>query len=356
MYDITYMSQPIRNLFGRLLGRFLSNGEGIGAPVVEQALADHRHANRQLAGVLFRMGILESADLDVAFTAHTSSMPVIDALRSAAGVRQLLGNLLIKNGHIKQEQLDKALREQKQSGELLGDVLIRLGYIAESEREEALAAQREMQTTTVCSAFKLGDILIASGQITRKQLIETLELQKHSGKKIGELLVDSGYAQQNQVEQGLRLQYILVSAALGTFMAIYPPVNTEAAGSSAGLYVTASVKKSARTKVVNQQHLVINADNIAQGYLEVTAADRVEVRNNSLSGYMITFEVREGPFRNLSVKGLGTELQINFGSGWVLRPHTRKPEVLELTYRFTLPADIKPGTYPWPVQISATAI
>jgi hypothetical protein len=204
---------------------------------------------------------------------------------------------------------------------------------------------------------RLGDLLIAAGEITREQLNDTLEQQKHSTKKIGELLVDRGYAQQKQVDQCLRLQQILVSAALGTAVALSPPVKAEAGGSSAGFKATASVKSIARIKVLYQQpQMVITSENIAQGYVEVPAASRLEIRNSSRSGYMITFEVQEGPFGQVFIRGLGTELHVSFGSGWLLMPHSRTPELLELTYRFILPADARPGTYPWPIQISASAI
>ncbi|MHB8120786.1 MAG: hypothetical protein ACYDG4_01425 [Desulfuromonadaceae bacterium] len=357
MYDISYLSQPLRNLFERLLRRFLVGSDGMSSQKPEQSLEDHRFANMQLAEVLCRIGVLEHADLDTAFSIHGSSLSLADTLRSAAGLRQLLGSLLLKNGRITYAQLDHALNEQKRTGERLGDLLIRHGFIEEKELDAALATQNNLKKSPAPTAFNLGNILIASGQITRKQLNDTLEQQKFSGKKIGELLVGRGYAQQSQIDQGLRLQHILVSAALGTAMALCPLVKAEAGSSGAGLNVTASVKKISRLKVLHQEaQMVITSENIAQGYLEITAASRVEVRNSSLSGYMLTFAVPEGAFRHVLVSGLGTELQINFGSGWVLMPHSHTPDVLELTYRFILTDDIKPGAYPWPVQISSMAI
>lgn len=357
MYDITHLPTPVSGLLARLLGKILVGNHWMSTRVLEQALADHHNANKLIAEVLSRMGVLDAADLDAAFSAHCSSMPLIDAIRSAAGTRQLLGNILVENGNITHEQLDFALNEQKQSGELLGAVLIRRGYIKEKELDAVLTRQLEPHASPAPAAFSLGDILMASGHITRVQLNDALEQQKHSTRKIGELLVDNGYLKQNQVEHGLRLQHILVSAALGTFMALYPAVEAEAGGSSAGLYATASVKKSARVTVLHQQpHMEITGVDVARGFLEVTAASRAEVRNSSMAGYMITFEVQEGPFRNVFVNGLGTELQISFGNGWMIMPHSRTPDILELSYRFILAPDLKPGTYPWPIQIHAMAI
>jgi hypothetical protein len=245
--------------------------------------------------------------------------------------------------------------------ELLGRVLrrIRLGgeEINSRNLKQVIKNQIEPQTSPAPPAFNLGNILIASGQINREQLDAALEQQKNSTKKIGELLIDGGYLQQSQVDQGLHLQYLLVAAALGTVVAVCPPVSAEAGSSSASLNATATVKSIARVKVLYQQpQMVITEKDIAMGYIEMQAASRLEVRNTSQSGYMILFEIQDGPFRDVLIRGLGTDLHIGQGNGWLVKPHVRGPELLELTYRFVLMADASPGAYPWPVQISAMAI
>jgi hypothetical protein len=189
------------------------------------------------------------------------------------------------------------------------------------------------------------------------QLRDTLEQQKHSPMKIGELLVEKGYLQKNQVDQGVRLQQILASVTLGTLIALSVPVVVHAGVSTAGFSATASVKKVARLTVLHQQEqMVITREDIAKGCMDVHAASRVEIRNSSLTGYMINFELEEGPFQHVLIRGLGAELQIDFGGGWVLKPHSRGSEILELTYRFILSSDTKPGTYNWPIRMSAAAI
>jgi hypothetical protein len=70
----------------------------------------------------------------------------------------------------------------------------------------------------------------------------------------------------------------------------------------------------------------------------------------------ISFEIQEGPFKEVFIKWLGAELQIRYGSGWMIMPHSRTAELLELTYRLILPVDLQPGNYPWPIRISALAI
>jgi hypothetical protein len=260
---------------------------------------------------------------------------------------------------------DEAMNDIASIAKLIRDLLEKLQGrilpgckgISARKHKQAISNPSKQQTIPAPAAINLGNILIASGQINREQLDYALEQQKNSTKKIGELLVENGYLHQKQVDQGLHIQCLLVAAALGSVVAIYPPVTAEAGSLTASFNATASVRRVARVTVLHQQpQIVITAEDIAHGHLEMPAASRLEVRNTSLSGYMIAFEVQEGPFRNVLIRGLGTELQISHGSGWLLKTHIRGPEVMELTYRFILAPDTKPGTYPWPIQVNATAI
>ncbi len=52
-----------------------------------------------------------------------------------------LGELLIKNGLINQDQLNKALEAQKASGKKIGESLIELGFIDKAQLENALSSQ-----------------------------------------------------------------------------------------------------------------------------------------------------------------------------------------------------------------------
>ena len=224
-------------------------------------------------------------------------------------------------------------------------------------RSKIPAGDKLLATVPDSNVFKLGDILIAFGQLTRDQLDETIEQQKYSAKKVGELLVESGLVQQNCVEQGLCLQQILITATLGTTMVLCSPIPSAAGGAIASLTARATVKSTARMEVIHQlQQIVITSENVTQGFLEVPAASLIEVKNSSLFGYIITFEAQEGPFQNIVVTGLGMELHLYSGNSWLLRPHVRGSERLELTYRFILKEDTLPGAYPWPLQLRVAAI
>jgi hypothetical protein len=55
--------------------------------------------------------------------------------------RKRLGELLIEEGLLKEEQLKEALRIQKDDGALLGEVLVRLNYVTEHDIAMAIAKQ-----------------------------------------------------------------------------------------------------------------------------------------------------------------------------------------------------------------------
>src|ERR671926_1358478 len=64
------------------------------------------------------------------------------AAPAATNVR--IGDLLIREGLITKEQLDRALQEQKQNGTRVGYNLVKLGFIEENELTKMLARQYKM--------------------------------------------------------------------------------------------------------------------------------------------------------------------------------------------------------------------
>jgi type IV pilus assembly protein PilB len=65
-------------------------------------------------------------------------------MAAPAAQTERLGDLLVREGLITREQLDKALQEQKQNGTRVGYNLVKLGFIAETELTKMLARQFKM--------------------------------------------------------------------------------------------------------------------------------------------------------------------------------------------------------------------
>lgn len=60
--------------------------------------------------------------------------------------RPLLGEILLENGEITEEQMDKALQIQQNEGGLIGIILVTMGAINEQTLVKYLAVQAERVT------------------------------------------------------------------------------------------------------------------------------------------------------------------------------------------------------------------
>jgi len=127
--------------------------------------------------------------------------------------------------------------------------------------------------------------------------------------------------------------------------------------SSTSALMSVSVQVQARTLLnVESQppSLVLTEADLARGYVEVPAVSRIRVRSNDPNGYLLAFDVTAGPFTAIEVTGLGPAARISANGGWLARPFTgTQPVTSELTYRFLLASNVQPGTYAWPVSVSA---
>ena len=74
-----------------------------------------------------------------------SPSPIVPSMANpAAAGSERIGDLLVKEGMITKEQLEKALQEQKSSGTRVGYNLVKLGFIPELELTKVLARQYKM--------------------------------------------------------------------------------------------------------------------------------------------------------------------------------------------------------------------
>lgn len=343
----------------RLLGQVLVDGGFISHRDLERAVEEQKHVSEQMGEILVRLGALDPIELKAVLSVQKNLASLKDAVKAAAGVRQLLGELLLQAKRITPEQLDRALKEQQRTGGKIGEVLVRLGLLTRNEIDAVLEFQQN-QGSDVPSPFRLGEILVATHHITREQLEDALKRQRLSRKKIGEALVEAGYLQPHEVIHGLNLQRKLITAALVAILSMAAvtsiPVTgagEAAASGSAKVEVTVTVLPRATLKVIHQtQEFIITNTDIQRGYVDVQLASRLEIRNNSPAGYLLIFEGNVLPIKEIHVKGVGNEVIISSGSGWIPQPNVRGAVTLELSYRFILSENAQPGTYAWPLNMS----
>jgi cellulose synthase/poly-beta-1,6-N-acetylglucosamine synthase-like glycosyltransferase len=92
-----------------------------------------------------------------------------------------LGDLMVVEGLITQEQLNQAMERQKSFGGRLGDLIVEMGF-TDKAQVTALINQQSQKG-------RLGDMLVETGAITQEQLNEALDNQRKSGGMLGDILM-----------------------------------------------------------------------------------------------------------------------------------------------------------------------
>ncbi len=97
-------------------------------------------------------------------------------MAAPAASSERLGDLLVREGLISREQLEKALQEQRQSGTRVGYNLVKLGFIQETELTKTLARQFKMPAVDL-SKFEVDPRIakLIPGDIAIKHLVLPLK-------------------------------------------------------------------------------------------------------------------------------------------------------------------------------------
>lgn len=143
----------------------------------------------------------------------------MSVLEATLMTKRRLGEVLVDGEFISPSDLDRALEEQKRTNERLGEVLVRFNLITPYELEAVLALQEDMSNGAMAARFMLGEILVATGTISRQQLEQALAEQKLTKRQIGEILVDAGLVKPSLITEALKIQSKLVAASLVALLA-----------------------------------------------------------------------------------------------------------------------------------------
>ncbi|GFO63689.1 Ig-like domain-containing protein [Geomonas paludis] len=223
---------PLQLISRRALGQILVDGKFVSKRALNQALMEQKTTHELLGGVLVRMGMLKPEDVMAPLFIQPHLARVEDAVKLAAGDRQLLGALLVQSGKVTASQLDEAITEQKRTGERLGEVFMRMGMLTELQLKGLLDWQQN-QGAPADTPLRLGELLVATGHITREQLERALAKQGQTGRKIGDVLVAEGYVRRSEVNHAVRLQKMCVNAVVAAILAM--GMSSAAAASSVSL-------------------------------------------------------------------------------------------------------------------------
>ncbi len=364
MRALREMEGPI-GMTRRLLGMILLDGAFISPKDLQEAIELQRKTSAQLGGILVGMGVLSAEDLEAILSVQRECTSPEDTVKAAAGVRELLGELLVRAKRLTSESLGEALAEQHRTGEKLGSILVRRGLLTESELDTVLAFQKRQDgQKKQPSPLRLGEILVRTRVISRAKIEEALRRQRLSRKKIGDILVESGYIRPDQLERGLRLQQKLLTAALVgalSFASVLPvrafDLPASRTDAKVQIKITAIAKVRTDMKIPRQVHKIfISAADIDRGYVDVPATVLSEGKSDSQAADRLLSEGLDWPFCEATVGAPARELR-GIGNGEGLQ----QPSLSESTgetphYRFILAENAKPGSYDWPLTVSSQSL
>jgi type IV pilus assembly protein PilB len=111
-----------------------------------------------------------------------------------------LGELLIREGFMSEEQLEQALSFQKkrEGYKPLGEICVELKFVSKAQLRRTLRTYRKN--------IRIGDLLVNLGMISVDQLKEALKTQKLKGGKLGEVLVEMGFITEASLINALAVQ------------------------------------------------------------------------------------------------------------------------------------------------------
>jgi type IV pilus assembly protein PilB len=126
--------------------------------------------------------------------------------------RKKLGEILIAQGMITNEQLVEALQVHKRTGVSLGTVLVNLGYITDDDLTGVLGAQIQLDQRK-----RIGELLVDQGFIDEEKLKQGLEEQKKTKLQLGKCLVNLGFLSEKQLVDVLSAQLDIQHVVLENF-------------------------------------------------------------------------------------------------------------------------------------------
>ena len=111
-----------------------------------------------------------------------------------------LGELLLNEGIITSEQLDRALSVQKsqKAYKPLGEICVELQFLSSAQLNRILNKYQKR--------IRTGDLLVNLGLISQEQLQTALAKQKSTGRKLGKILIEMGFITENPLIHTLTIQ------------------------------------------------------------------------------------------------------------------------------------------------------
>lgn len=202
-----------------------------------------------------------------------------------------LGQVLVRVGRIKAEDLEKALSEQDASKKRIGEILVEKGFIKLEELTHGLNVQSMLTTSGISAGISFGSVL--EGKPSR--------------------------ASEEKKAEPVKTQV---------------PVRSHLAV----LYQLSSV--------------TISRADIKAGYIILEKATRIAIKSNNKKGCMVVFKGLKWPFKEAHAFGFAHDAHITPEGGSVRQAYRKNTQQVELSYRLILSENARPGKHPWPLSLA----
>ncbi len=205
-----------------------------------------------------------------------------------------LGQVLVRAGRIKAEDLEQALSEQNASKKRIGEILIEKGFIKPEELTHGLNVQSMFTTSGIPAGLSFGSVL------------ESRATQKREDRKA-------------EAKTPIPIRSHL-----------------------AVLYQLPSI--------------VLSRADIKAGYIILKNASRIAIKSNNKKGCMVVFKGLKWPFKEAHAFGLAHDAHITPEGASVQQPYKKNTQNVELSYRFILSDNATAGKHLWPLSIALQAL
>jgi len=147
---------------------------------------------------------------------------------------------------------------------------------------------------------------------------------------------------------------IVLVALLGFIV----PSQGIAAERHATMNVGAFVQARIEVDVVGMPRtLRVSADDVRAGFVDVGAVSALSVRTSSREGFAVDIRPLHPDFADVDISYGDGIARMTGGPVRLVRRHLDEARgTVMLSYRFRLRSTTAPGTYPWPLDIAATAL
>lgn len=133
------------------------------------------------------------------------------ALQTQQMQRMKFGDLLVHQELVSEEDVQEALEAQQANSDLpLGHILQEKGKIGSDHIETALEMQKRRK-------MRLGEILVEAGLVTEDDIEMALDEQKVRGKRLGEILLDTQLITEDELLDALASKFRLPAIDLDSF-------------------------------------------------------------------------------------------------------------------------------------------